>query len=171
MKTKILSIFIAILIFSIQGKAQNPLKIGHVNVQELVQTHPDIDSIHAVLEQETKDMQEVYADMVQEQQTKMYTFEKESAGYSEIMKKTKQEELLALSQKVQNYNQTAQQRIRQRNMELIQPIYQEVNQAISDVAKENGFTYILDESSGNIAFISDDAEDITPKVKEKLGIK
>lgn len=171
MKTKILSIFIAILIFSIQGKAQNPLKIGHVNVQELVQTHPDIDSIHAVLEQETKDMQEVYADMVQEQQTKMDTFEKESAGYSEIMKKTKQEELLALSQKVQNYNQTAQQRIRQRNMELIQPIYQEVNQAISDVAKENGFTYILDESSGNIAFISDDAEDITPKVKEKLGIK
>ena len=171
MKTKILSIFISILVFSLQGNAQKPLKIGHVNTQELVQTHPDIDSIHAVLEQEQKDMQEVYNDMLQEQQTKMDAFEKESAGYSEIMKKSKQEELLALSQKIQNYNQTANQRIRQRNMELIQPIYQEVNQAISDVAKENGFTYILDVSSGNIAFISDDAEDITPKVKEKLGIK
>lgn len=171
MRTRILPIIIAIFIFTFTGKAQTTLKIGHVNVQELVQTHPDIDSIHAVLEQETKDMEEVYADMLKEQQNKMDIFEKESAGYSEIMKKSKQEELLALSQKIQTYNQTAQQQIRKRNMELVQPVYEEVNEAIKKVSKEKGLTYVLDVSTGTLAYISEGAEDITPLVKKQLGIE
>lgn len=171
MKIKILLLFFIILGTTLAGKSQNPLKIGHVNVKELVQTHPDIDSIYAVLEQETRDMEEVYAQMVQEQQSKMDLFEKESAGYSEIMKKSKQEELLSLSQKIQNYNQTAQQRIRQRNMDMIQPIYESVNKAIETVAEEKGLTYVLDVSTGNIAYISKSAEDITPLVKKILELK
>lgn len=150
------------------AQAQTTLKIGHVNVQELVQTHPDVDSIHAVLEQETKDMEEVYAGMLQEQQTKMDAFEKESATYSEVMKKAKQQELLELSQKIQNYNQNAQQQIRQRNMQLIQPVYQQVTAAINDVSKEKGLTYVLDVSAGNVAYVSSDATDITPLVKKRL---
>ncbi len=150
------------------SKAQSNIKIGHVNVQELVQSHPGLDSLQAVLEQETKDMEEVYADMLQEQQTKMDAFDKESAGYSEAMKKAKQDELLQLSQKIQNYNQTAQQQLRQRNMQLVQPIYEKVTEAINAVSKEKGLTYVLDISTGLVAYIAPDAIDITPLVKQNL---
>ena len=84
------------------------------------------------------------------------------------MKKTKQEELLALAQKIQNYNQTAQQTLRQRNMELIQPVYQNVSAAISDVAKENKITYVLDVSTGAVAYMAPDAQDITELVRQKF---
>ena len=171
MKIRTLLILSAILVFNLAAKSQTTQKIGHVNIQELVQMHPDIDSIHSVLEQERKDMEEVYAEMQQEQQQKMDAFEKESAGYSEFMRKSKQDELLTLAQKIQNYNQNASQLIRQRNMELIQPLYDEVNEAIQEVSEEEGFTYVLDISNGSLAFIAKNAPDITPKVKEKLGIK
>jgi outer membrane protein len=168
MKFRIILLLFIVFVGFNKAEAQATLKIGHVNVQELVQTHPDIDSIHAVLEQETKDMEEVYADMLQEQQTKMDVFEKESAGYSEVIKKARQEELLDLSQKIQNYNQNAQQQIRQRNMQLLQPVYQQVTTAINDVSKEKGLTYVLDISAGNVAYVAPDALDITPLVKKRL---
>lgn len=171
MKIKILLFSLAVILFSYGAKSQSTLKIGHVNVQELVQTHPDIDSIHAVLQQETKDMEDVYAEMQAEQQRKMDAFEKESATYSEFMKNAKQQELLELSQKIQSYNQNAQQIIRQRNMQLIQPVYEEVNSAIADISKEQGLTYVLDVSSGTVAFIGANALDITPLVKARLGYK
>ncbi len=171
MKIQILLIITALFLFGLNAKSQSILKIGHVKVQELVQMHPDIDSIHSVLAQETKDMEDVYAEMQTEQQRKMEIFEKENATYSDFMRKAKQEELLELSQKIQSYNQNAQQIIRQRNMQLIQPIYEEVNSTIADISREQGLTYALDTSSGNIAFIADEALDITPLVKARLGIQ
>lgn len=171
MKIKILLFSLAVILLSYGARSQSTLKIGHVNVQELVQTHPDIDSIHAVVEQEAKDMEEVYAEMQAEQQRKMDAFEKESATYSEFMKNAKQQELLELSQKIQSYNQNAQQIIRQRNMQLIQPVYEEVNLAVAEISKEQGLTYVLDISSGTVAFIAADALNITPLVKERLGYK
>jgi outer membrane protein len=151
--------------------AQTTLKIGHVNVQELVQKHPDTDSIHAIIEKEAGDMEDIYAEMLHEQQEKMETFDAESAGYSDFMKKTKQEELLALSQKIQTFNQTAQQQIRQHNIELLQPVYDDVNNAIKRVAKENKFTYVLDISAGTVAYISPDSQDITARVLDELNKK
>lgn len=168
MKIRFLLVFPIILLTVSVLQAQTTLKVAHVNVQELVQTHPLLDSIQGVLDQEAKDMEQIYADMLEEQQTKMDVFEKESAGYSELMKKTKQEELLALAQKIQNYNQTAQQTLRQRNMELIQPVYQNVSAAINDVAKENKITYVLDVSTGTVAYMAPDAQDITELVRQKF---
>ncbi|MCE4563862.1 OmpH family outer membrane protein [Maribellus sp. CM-23] len=168
MKIRFLLVFPIILLTVSMLQAQTTLKVAHVNVQELVQTHPLLDSIQGVLDQEAKDMEQIYADMLEEQQTKMDVFEKESAGYSELMKKTKQEELLALAQKIQNYNQTAQQTLRQRNMELIQPVYQNVSAAINEVGKANKITYVLDVSTGAVAYMAPDAQDITELVRQKF---
>ena len=164
-------LFISLFLSGYSLLAQQVLKIGHVNVQELVQKHPDTDSIHAVLEQEAKDMEDVYAEMLEEQDEKLKAFEAESEGYSDFMRKTKQEELLALAQKIQNFNQTAQQQLRQRNIALLQPVYNEVNEAIKGVAKENKFTYVLDVGAGTFAYISPDSEDITSRVLKKINSK
>jgi len=168
MKIRILLIIMFVFFASSYLRAQPGLKIGHVNVQELVQKHPDTDSIHAVLQQEAKDMEDVYGEMLEEQETKMNAFEQENAGYSDFVRKTKQQELLELSQKIETFNQTANQQIRQRNIEMLQPVYNDVNEAIKKVAKENRYTYVLDVSAGVIAYLSPDSEDITARVLEVL---
>lgn len=148
--------------------AQNPLKIGHVNVQELVQKHPMMDSIKVTLEKETKEMEEIYTEMLAEHEGKMKVFEAESSGYSDFVKETKQKELMELAQKIQTYNQSAQQQLQQRNMELIQPVYQQINQEVANVAGAQNFSYILDVSTGSVAYISPQSQDITPLVLESI---
>ena len=46
-----------------------------------------------------------------------------------------------------------------------------VKKAISDVATEGGYTYIFDISTQGVVFQAKTANDITPLVKKKLGVK
>lgn len=169
MKIKHLLFTAASLLIVFSLNAQNSLKIGHVHVQELAQKHPDMDSVRAVVEQETKDLEEVYGEMLAEHESKLKAFEEESDGYSEFIRTTKQNEIVELAQKIQAYNQQAQQQLQKRNMELIRPIYEEVNEEISNIAGKNNFTYILDVSNGAVAYISPESEDITPLVLKVLS--
>lgn len=171
MKIRVLLIGIFLFFWISAINAQTTLKIGHVNVQELVQKHPATDSIHGVIEQEAKDMEEVFAEMLEEQETKLNQFEAENEGYSDFVRKTKQDELLELSQKIETFNQTAQQQLRQRNIELLQPVYDEVNEAIKSISSENKFTYVLDISAGVVAYLSPDSQDITARVLERIQDK
>jgi len=171
MKLKFLLITAIVFTSIFSLTAQNPLKIGHVNIQELVQKHPTMDSIKATLDKETKDLQEIYTEMLAEHEKKLTAFETASAGYSDFVKQTKQTELIELSQKIQNYNQSAQQQLQQRNMELIRPVYDNVNQEISNIAGYGKFTYILDVSNGAVAYMDPESEDITPKVLAKIQKK
>ena len=43
--------------------------------------------------------------------------------------------------------------------------------AIKEVGKENGFTYVFDLSAGGILYFADNTEDILPLVKKKLGLQ
>ncbi len=168
MSHKHLLLAVSLLFIFCGVQAQQTLKIGHVNVQELVQKHPDMDSIRTMLGKEQAEMEEVYSEMLEEHEARIEKFEKESDGYSDFVKKTKQEEIMEQAQKIQEYNQNAQQQLQQRNMELIQPIYQQINQEIANIAGAANFSYILDVSNGSVAYISPESEDITPLVLEKI---
>ena len=164
MKIKFLLATAVILCGAAVANAQNPLKIGHVNIQELVQKHPMLDSLQTVIEKESKDMQEIYEEMIAEHEAAIEKFEAESDTYSDFVKQTKQNDILEQSQKIQNYSQSAQQQLQNRNMALLQPIYKQINQEISNIAGAQNFTYVLDVSAGNVAYISPKSEDLTPLV-------
>ena len=73
-----------------------------------------------------------------------------------------------MAQKIQEYNQTAQQQLQKRNMELLKPVYDQINSLISDISLKSSFTYILDLGSGAVAYVAPTSENITPIVLEKL---
>jgi len=160
---------ILITVFSIQLlQAQSILKIGHVNIQEIVQNHPSTDSIRKVLETETKEMENLYNEMLKEHENKLGVFEKDKAGYSDFVRNSKEKELIGMAQKIQEYNQTAQQQLQRRNMELLKPVYDQINLLISDISLKSSFTYVLEIGSGAVAYTAPTSENITPLVLEKL---
>ncbi|MEN8116251.1 MAG: OmpH family outer membrane protein [Bacteroidota bacterium] len=158
----------SVLFIFLGAEAQQSLKIGHVNIQELAQKHPAMDSIKNVVDAEAKEMEKLYGELLTEHENKLKVFETESAAYSDFIKKEKEKELIEFAQKIQTYNQTAQQQLQRRNMELLRPIYEQINQEITNIAGHNNFTYILDVSNGAVAYISPESEDITPLVLENL---
>ena len=52
----------------------------------------------------------------------------------------------------------------------MQPFIDKAKKAIDDVAKEKGYTYILDTSTGSVLYW-EGGDDIMMYVKEKLGIQ
>ena len=107
--------------------AQENLKIGHVNIQEIVQQLPVTDSIQSILKKEADDMEKMFNEMLQEHEANVKKFDVEKNTYSEFVRNSKENDLMEMATKIQNYQQTANQQLQRRNMELIQPVCDALN--------------------------------------------
>ncbi len=150
--------------------AQNQ-KIGHISTAKLLQMMPGRDSAQLVLEQYAKSLQKDLEQYEKEFNTKYEEFMAKQEAMPKLMRETKQQELMEMQERIMKYREGAQEDLAQKEQELLEPILQRAQDAIDEVAEENGFTYILDTSSGAVVFVADKGEDIMPLVKKKLGIE
>jgi len=162
--TSLLSLFYCTNIFS-----QN-LKFGHIDSQKVLESMPQRDSAQKVLEKEFKEMENILQEMQVEFNKKYQSYLEKQDSLSPIVKKAKEEELQQLQERVQNYQQTAQQDIQKRESALLKPIMDKAKSAIEEVGKENGFVYVFDTAGGLLLYYSDKSTDIFPLVCKKLNI-
>lgn len=163
-------ILISALCFSAGTFAQAGLKIGHINSQELLELMPESDSAQRKLEKAAKDLQTQLETMQVELNNKYQDYLSKRDTYSELIRQARETELQEMNQRIQQFSQLAEQDIQKQRTETFKPILDKANKAISDVAKENSFTYILDLSAGAVLYHSESSIDILPMVKEKLKI-
>lgn len=167
MKKIILS---ALLFLFISGSpksyAQN--KIGYINTEELMAAMPQTQKANNDLSEYQVELQKMNNDMLNELGEKDSLFVKDSARLSEVQKKFRRDELIKLYQEVQGFSQKAQDMLQQRQQELVVPIRQAAMNAVQSVAKENGYSYILDI---NAVIVGPPGDNIMILVKNKLGIK
>lgn len=160
-----------LIFISLTGFSQTTLKIGHVDIAELLAALPARDSAAAVIEKETKEMQSTYDDMTAVYNRMLDDYEKEQSTFSEVVKKSKEAELLDKEKRLQEFEQNASANLQKRNSELIQPILNKILKAVDKVAGENGFTYILDVSKGSVVYTSKDSQNINQMVLKILKPK
>lgn len=169
MRKLLLTLSIITFLGTISSFAQNQ-KFGHINSNLLMESMPERDSAMKTLEKEYKEMEGILEDMQVEFNKKYQTYVETQATLSDIAKKTKEQELQELQQRIQAYQQSAQQDLQKREAELIQPIMEKAKKAIEEVGKENGFIYIFDAGSGVVLYQSENSTDVLPLVQKKLGI-
>ena len=90
---------------------------------------------------------------------------------SELILKTKEDELRSLQERIQVFQQQAEQDLGNQRVALFKPIQDKAVKAVNDVAAENGFTYIFDTAGGALVYTSPESQDILALVKAKLGLK
>ncbi|MFW6019134.1 MAG: OmpH family outer membrane protein [Bacteroidales bacterium] len=146
-------------------------KIGHINTSKLLQIMPGRDTAQTALEDYAKSLQNDLKTYQQEFEKKYQKYMEEEANMPELMKETRQEELMQMEERVRKYQESAQQDLKQKEQELLQPILQKAQDAIDKVAEEKEYTYILDTSQGSVVFVGDKGKDIMSDVKEELGIE
>jgi len=167
---KLLAALLFLMGITAHSFAQGGLKIGHVNIPEVIQQMPEKDSIESVIEKEAGEMQAMYDEMIKEQQASIKKYESEKSGLSEFIREARETELLELSDKIQQFQQNAPIQLQKRSSDLYQPVYNKVNAAIKSVATREGFTYVLDVSNGVVAYKSPDSFDLNPLVLNELGL-
>lgn len=171
MKKGLTLILLSILISTSATFAQKSLKIGHINGQEVIAMMPERteaeNQIKAFGEQLGKDIESLQVEL----NNKINDYQNNEKNYTDLIKKSKVEEIQNLQARIQEYQKNAQQEFQKKEGELMKPIIEKAQNAIKEVAKANGYTYILDISAGGVLYESEDASDIMPLVKAKLGIK
>jgi outer membrane protein len=169
MKKLITILFGAGLIsISLTAFSQTVLKIGHVDIAGIMAALPQRDSAAAVLEKETKEYQSTFEEMTAVYNKMLDDYEKGQSTYSALVKKNKESELMDKEKRLQEFQQNAGTALQKRNTDLIQPIFDKIIKAISKVATDNGFTYILDVSKGAVVFTSKDSQNIDQLVLKVL---
>jgi len=146
-------------------------KFGHINSQELLSLMPERDSAQLQLERYVTQLQEQLEDMQVEYQNKVRKYLAEQENYTNLIRQNKEQELADLQERIQNFQVSAQEDMQEMEARLLQPIVRKAEQAVRNVAEENGFTYVFDISRGAIIYFSEDSEDILPLVKQKLGLE
>lgn len=170
MKKSLILLFAAVFAYGTSAMAQKTIKLGHINSSELMQIMPGKDSAQAAFEAEVKVLEGELSAMQEELQKKYTDYQERKSQMTELIRTTKEQELNDLNQRIQVYQQNAQQKLQEKEKELLQPIIDRAKQAISDVAKENGYSYIFDTSAGTLLY-QQDSDDIFSLVKKKLGLK
>jgi outer membrane protein len=169
MKTLVTLILVTGLSFiPILSLSQDQLKIGHADINEIMNSLPERDSVQIVLEKETKEIESTYEELTVAYNKLLDEYQNGLPTFSELIKKTKEAELLDKQKRISEFQQNASITLQRRNAELIQPIYDKIIKAIEKVAAENGFTYILDLSNGSVVYTSKESQNINQQVLKIL---
>lgn len=170
MKLKPLNLFLLVcgLAFSNTMFAQTQ-KIGHVNTQEILAMLPEVKTADGELQKFQGQLENQLKSMGAEYQAKVQDYQSQEALMAEAIKKSKAKEITDLQERIQDFQQTAQESIQKKKEELYSPILKKTEEAVKEVAKENAYSYILDTASGVVLF-SMETTDISPLVKKKMGI-
>lgn len=147
--------------------ALNAQKIAHLSLDSLVSLMPETKTAKEVAQNYLKSLEGEVAKMTDEFQKKYSDYMAAGENMSDLVRKTKEEELTQMQRRIEDFKSQAQQDYQRKYGELTAPIMEKAKKGIEAVAKEGGYKYVLDTSMGNVLY-SEPAEDILMSVKKKL---
>jgi outer membrane protein len=157
-------------VISTAGNAQT-LKFGHIDLQAVLQVMPERETTETEFTKFQTDLEDILGEMQKNYQTKLQELEQMGQEVSELKRSAKISELQNLNERIQGFQQNAQQQIQQKYQELLNPLYEKAMDAISEVANEQELLYVFETSSNVVLYKSNQSMDLLPLVKQKLEIK
>ena len=152
------------------GLSAQTLKFGHIDFQQLLASMPERDLAKVALEKVQADLETKLQAMQKEYQEKgkKYVALAQAKDANEALVKAKQDEVQSIQERIQTFQQTAQESLQKEETKQFQPVIEKARKAITDVAKEQGLIYVFE--ANQVLFHSEQSVDLTPLVKTKLGI-
>lgn len=154
---------------------QNSIKVGHTNTGYILSQLPEIKGVQTELETVRTQLEKVIQDKSKEFQEKLERYQNTGASMSQAQQETAENELRQLNSELEELQAKSQQTFAEKQESLIRPLVEKVNKAVDEVAKENGYTYILNGDTGNVGnpvilYSGSKETDITDLVLKKLGV-
>ncbi len=169
MKKQLLFAVVILLISGATAFSQ-ALKFGHIDSGALIQMLPATKQADSTLKRFGESLDGQLKGMSAEYQTKLQAYQSKADSLPDAIRATKEKELTDLGQRIQDFQQSAQESIQSKKQEIYGPILKKAEDAIKEIAKEKGFSYIFDTSLGSVIY-AQDSDNIMPLVKAKLGLK
>jgi outer membrane protein len=174
MANRLFAVLAVMLVLVAPLQAQE-LKIGYLNPQDVLERMPETATIEKTLNDLAQSRQTSFTTRVQKFQTDVQRFQQNAAVMSNDARDKEEQRLIAEEEALQGLQVEIQQELGNKRNELLRPILEKIDNAISAVAKELSLTYVLNEATSQgesiLLFVSDDGKNrlnITEKVIAKL---
>jgi outer membrane protein len=154
-------------LFAFANAAQAQIKIGYINVENVLSLMPEVGKLDSILSRYQQDsINPQYASLIQTYQYKDSVYKDTLKPPPAAVKKQLEEELPQLINTIQNWQQIVNQAIEAKQNELLAP-YRKIYDAIRAVAKEKGYTHVLNKDT---LLVAPDADDMIASVAAKLKL-
>ncbi len=165
---KIFTVAAIALSLLIAGEASAQTKIGYISVDNMVGLMPETAKLDSLLEKYQNDsINPQYAQIVSLYQYKDSVY-RDSLKTPPAVRKQIEQELPTYIYQIQNWQAIVQQAMEAKQNELLAPIYRKVYDAIRAVAKEKGYSHILNKEA---LLVAPEADDIILAVAAKLKVQ
>ena len=161
---------IALLLAMPLGLFAQNLKIGYINKQEIITVMPEYATAMKQLEDTNLKYITEGKKLEEELQRKYQEYQAQADTLDAAIRKYKENELNQYQRNIQAFVQSAEETLKKKQQELLLPIMTKLDEAIKQVGEQNGFTYIIDNTAGIIAYKSSAAIDVSSMVRKVLGI-
>jgi outer membrane protein len=168
MKKQIVLIACILLIGNVVMAQTAGPKIGYINSVTLLNGMPEKMKADTTLAKYAKSFEDQYTAMTREYQTKAQQYQAGGAKMTEAAREVKGKELQDLQNRIEGFQQSAQEKIQQKKGDIWDPIAKKLNAAIVAVAKEKHYDFIFDAANGSMVYQKEEF-DITSQVKGKWG--
>lgn len=168
---KLLTVILAtimVIVFCNSNKLQaQTQKFAHINSQQLLSAMPEVNNLQEKLKK-FEDSLNIWAnELATEIQEKDSIIAADSSKWAPAKKELKIKEANNLKYEFSKLQNTANQILEQKYMELLEPIKKIAFDAIQKVAKDNGYTYVF---SSEALMVAPPGDDLLAKVKAQLKI-
>jgi outer membrane protein len=150
------------------GSLQAQNKTGYIKVDDMVSLMPEIKKIDTLLNIFQNDSLPRTYNYLLSQYQRYDSIANDSTRSPLVVRQDAAKQRTGFLEELQNWQSSAQQMFEAKQNSLLQPIYAKVINAINDVAKEKGYSYIY---SREALLVAPPADDILPMVAEKLKVK
>ncbi len=160
---------IVLAVIALMGSAVtvNAQKTGHINTGELLSVMPETKKAQEKMQKLQDSLNLVYAEMIREYNEKDSIIRLDSAKWTQAKKDIKFSEYQKLAEEVQQYSGKAQQWLQAKEQEIYAPVQKAALDAISAVAKANGYIYVFTREA---LLVVPTTDDLLPLVKKFLKI-
>ncbi len=160
---------IVLAVIALMGSAVtvNAQKTGHINTGELLSVMPETKKAQEKMQKLQDSLNMVYAEMIREYNEKDSIIRLDSAKWTQAKKDIKFSEYQKLAEEVQQYSGKAQQWLQAKEQEIYAPVQKAALDAITAVAKANGYLYVFTREA---LLVVPTTDDLLPLVKKFLKI-
>lgn len=160
---------IVLAVIALMGSAVtvNAQKTGHINTGELLSVMPETKKAQEKMQKLQDSLNMVYAEMIREYNEKDSIIRLDSAKWTQAKKDIKFSEYQKLAEEVQQYSGKAQQWLQAKEQEIYAPVQKAALDAITAVAKANGYVYVFTREA---LLVVPTTDDLLPLVKKFLKI-
>ena len=155
-----------------QGPQLPALKIGYVSFEYVLRLLPELKAAQSELDSLEKQLNKHLNAKLEDYQKKREAFKKGSKNADESVRKQQALELQRLERSIEQFHLELSEKLNSKEVDLTNPIYSKVQDAITQVAKECGYTCVLNANLGRVPILlyMDEEHNISDRVLRKLGV-